>query len=67
MCDASRRGEDRDILPALEVLRSCDRAGSPCMPAGAPRLVLVAAIALAVRGPGDEDPAYSRAAAAAAS
>ena len=66
LCDASRRGEDRDILPALEVLRSCDRVGSPCMPAGAPRLVLVAAIALAVRGPGDEDPAYSRAAAEAA-
>lgn len=64
--DASRRGDDRDVLPALKVLRSCDRARSPWIPAGAPRLVLVAAIALAVRCPDDEGPAHSPAPAEAA-
>ena len=59
LADACRSGGDRDVLSALDVLRSCDRASATRTPAGTPRLVLVAAIVLAVRGPDDECPAYA--------
>jgi superfamily II DNA or RNA helicase len=65
--DACRSGDDRAVLPALAALRLGGRAGAPGLPSGTPRLVLAAAIVLAVRGPEDEAAVSAPAPAAAAS
>jgi hypothetical protein len=67
LLDASRRDDDGAVRRALEVLASCGRASAPPTPSGPPRLILVAAVVLAMRCPDAEGPAHSPAAAAAAS
>jgi hypothetical protein len=59
LLDAARCAGDRELLEALQTLRSSARVGPPSLPPGPPRLVLVAAIVLATRCPDDQGRALS--------
>jgi superfamily II DNA or RNA helicase len=65
LLEVSRRGDDPQALATMGVLLSSRHRNDPGLPTGAPRLVLVAAIVLAVQDPEDEASTPALAAAAA--